>query len=446
MNDELNELDHGIFYKTCAILKAVIKNALVPIITLLISVSSVLVNSNISKIEQRLTDNNISNPEIQQLISHAYSWENWLMILFFSLLGLIGLVLLVEIFASIFESVNKVRLKNNVNTVKKSQKSLNGIYKKAKQNLKDLKRGVKDAYDDHVALMNVIGKHERILLQLGMYDLRLKFGRYVAQACAITKNFEYTLKAYTDYLGWTSILIGKGKQGKRYVEKAVSILNERIESYNNAKQLDESQLADLFNCYYYLARCKRHIATTYYARPYLTDSEIQRYMDEARNHVDSMREVNDKLGGKYDEKIKTMLNGIEYNQNLFTFETLHYSDNLNQSQKDDYYRELTKLLDVLQANRKESQTIHDNHRLVKDDSLLYRVTDSIVKFVKAQPHPTSEQLALSASLEGELTAYLDEMNKILNKNIYFDEAMEVYTEEVLEILGENLESNNYLRG
>ncbi len=440
MREELNELEHGVFYRTCEILKAVVKNALVPIITLLISVSSVLVNSNISKIEQRLTESNVNDPALQEMIKNAYSWEKWLMLLFFALLGLIGLVLLVEIGVSLYESANQVKLKNNVNTVKKSQKSLNGIYKQAQINLKDLRKGKTGAYDDYVALTDVIAKHNRILLQLGMYNLRIKFGKFLVNANKYTDNFEHRIKAYVDYLGWTYILIGQGEKGRRCIEYAVKFLQDALEH--------ETDKQKKFDYNYYLARCYRHLSTTYYSKPYMTDKEITGFMAESRKYVTEMRSLAVDLPAKCQEKITTMLNGIEYNQNLFDYCSLHYGKNMTQKQKQEYFDELCRLRKVLEQNRAESIEIKDYHRLVKDDSLLYSVCESLVTYLRdccanctSQEKQKTYALQLS-EVEKDMPVYIDEMNEIIGKNIYFDEAMEVYTEEVLDVLEDRLISND----
>lgn len=63
------------------------------------------------------------------------------------------------------------------------------------------------------------------MLQLEQHHIRIRLGRYVAK---YTNNEIQQIKAYTDLIGWTYILLGDNRRGHEAISTAINIINNRI--------------------------------------------------------------------------------------------------------------------------------------------------------------------------------------------------------------------------
>ncbi len=267
------------------------------------------------------------------------------------------------------------------------------------------------------AVYNVIYKNissfQRILLQLEQHSLRIKLGKYVV---ACTNNIDEAIDAYVDYLGWTNILLGDNKKGFEYIEKGLELINYKIDDCKDSGDNEGY-------CKYVLlkARALRHMGTTYYTYKSKDDNFVEKSLKEALELCE-IKEVKEYFETHDNIKYDKMVFGIKYNQYLLQYFELKTNKDLGEKE----IKNLKRNIEVL-----EEDVVKDNdkHRLVKVETLknqvdrLYIATQSI-----------AEQKEDMKVWSNNFEANAKTIEKVLNENIYFDEAMEVYIYQKIQNL------------
>lgn len=97
------------------------------------------------------------------------------------------------------------------------------------------------------------------MLQLEQHHIRIRLGRYVAK---YTNNEIQQIKAYTDLIGWTYILLGDNRRGHEAISTAINIINNRIGA---SGEIPDGMTMERYYDYLFLkVRALRHLGTTYY--------------------------------------------------------------------------------------------------------------------------------------------------------------------------------------
>ena len=259
---------------------------------------------------------------------------------------------------------------------------------------------------------------QRILLQLEQHSLRIKLGKYVIK---YSDDIDQVIAAYVDFLGWTNILLGDVKKGLDYVKVGMEYIDYKLSQ--SAKGSDDYYKYALLK-----ARALRHIGTTYYTYKTSKDTFVKESLKEALELLDNEEAIkyfdsHPKKKGAYEK----MMFGLKYNDLLYDY----YIAIAKKDKSSETLNKITKEVNDLLKNVDGHDV--DDHRLVK-----------ILTF-KNQVERNQMVLSNSSSKEDydawwkEYKHDLVEIESILNKNIYFDEAMEVYIYQKIQGLYYNVE-------
>lgn len=262
----------------------------------------------------------------------------------------------------------------------------------------------------HKVLVKGIFDIERILLQLEQHNTRIKLGKYVAMY-AVSETDQ--IRGYIDLIGWTYILIGNGDKGVQAINNGINLIDALLSK--KSPSLSESERNELL---YLKARAYRHLGSTYYTYKYRHPIEDLEKSRAALEQIDR-----DSFGAvKYDK----MLDGIKNNEWLCMFyDYIHKGSSC--------YQDIDLVENVLEqvessiaeiCARNDSE--QDKHRLLKLYSLKSQIT-------KALDVNGVRRLDME-----EMLSDLREMENVLVSNIYFDDAMEVYINEKVQIVFENV--------
>lgn len=259
---------------------------------------------------------------------------------------------------------------------------------------------------------------QRILLQLEQHNLRIKLGKYVIK---YSDNIDEVIAAYVDFLGWTNILLGDVKKGLDYVNIGLEYINYKLDT-------SEKESDDYYKYALLKARALRHIGTTYYTYKTPKDTFVKESLKEAIELLENEKAI--KYFDQHQSKkgaYEKMMFGLKYNDLLYDY----YIAIAKKDKSGDTLNSITKKVNQLLKDVDGHDV--DDHRLVK-----------ILTF---KNQVERNQMILSNGLtEKEYIAWWDEykhdlieIEKILNKNIYFDEAMEVYIYQKIQGLYYNVE-------
>lgn len=263
----------------------------------------------------------------------------------------------------------------------------------------------------------------RILLQIEQHNARIKLGEYVTYFS--TDEVE-RIKGYMDLIGWSYVLLGD-KKGYAAIFTAIDIIENRIGKELN-KEAPKGMSQEEYEQYLFLkARAYRHLGSTYYT---FKDIDVGHYCNEALKVLEVLK------SNGFDKSKKSMyenmLYGVENNlylYNLYKFISDNKRENGNGDTRklDETRRNVEKAIEDLSALPKEEQ---DNHRMLKLLSLKCQINKvfSVIKKEKMDIDGTN--------------ADLKKIEATLAKNIYFDDAMEVYTNQKVQLLFE--ETKNIL--
>ena len=263
----------------------------------------------------------------------------------------------------------------------------------------------------------------RILLQIEQHNARIKLGEYVTYFS--TDEVE-RIKGYMDLIGWSYVLLGD-KKGYAAIFTSIDIIENRIGKELN-KEAPKGMSQEENEQYLFLkARAYRHLGSTYYT---FKDIDVGHYCNEALKVLEVLK------SNGFDKSKKSMyenmLYGVENNlylYNLYKFISDNKRENGNGDTRklDETRRNVEKAIEDLSALPKEEQ---DNHRMLKLLSLKCQINKvfSVIKKEKMDIDGTN--------------ADLKKIEATLAKNIYFDDAMEVYTNQKVQLLFE--ETKNIL--
>ena len=294
---------------------------------------------------------------------------------------------------------------------------------------------------------------QRVLLELEQYKLRIKFGEYLVK---YSSNIDQVIAGYVDFLGWTYILEGKVNKGKEYVKQGIQFINAKIE---NAKA-DPEGYPEGFNVHRYeilKARALRHLGTTYYTYKGKNYDEVDSCLVEAiklmktpffmevlpkalKDSIENDKLIREKgeleedkdsqltadlkkMNGDYDK----MIFGLKYNHLLLKFYKYSKSREKSPEELDYIENEINKLYKDMQ-NRDV-----DSHRAVKILTLKNQISRN--QMILGDKESRIQAYKSYNKYKGDLLR----IEKILNGNIYFDEAMEVYIYQKVQCLYRDVE-------
>jgi len=259
---------------------------------------------------------------------------------------------------------------------------------------------------------------QRILLQLEQHNLRIKLGKYVIK---YSEDIDQVIAAYVDFLGWTNILLGDVKKGLDYVRVGMEYIDYKLSHTEKG--------SDAYYKYIVLkARALRHIGTTYYTYKTSKDTFVKESLQEALKLLDNEEAV--KYYDEHPDKkgsYEKMMFGLKYNDLLYDY----YVALENKDKSGDTLNSIClKVNDLLKS---VDGCEVDDHRLVK----ILTFKNQVERNVMVLSGDLSD--AQYDSWWKEYKRDLFEIEKILNKNIYFDEAMEVYIYQKIQGLYYNVE-------
>ena len=271
-------------------------------------------------------------------------------------------------------------------------------------------------YEIAQKLIQRIFEMNRILLQLEQHNTRIKLGKYVAYH---TNDFVEEVKAYMDLIGWSYILLGENKKGFSAIFTAINLIEAKIGT--DGKIPDKMSEQEYYDLLFLKIRAYRHLGTTYYTYKDINSLE---YCNKALELLSPEL----KKGLNNDSAFENMKCGV-YN-NLYLAQLY---ENIKNAKNKGKFRieELKHTLELIEKDLDEIQQIpeekKDKHRIIKLLSLKCQVNKAL------SVSEESEEIDL---LETEKD--LKFIEDVLNKNIYFDDAMEVYANQKVQLIFEEV--------
>jgi len=296
-------------------------------------------------------------------------------------------------------------------------KAYNGIYKVMSH------YDLENNFEISQNLIKRIFDMNRILLQLEQHNYRIKLGHFVAR---FASKEEDQIRAYMDLIGWSHILLGS-KKGYDAINNAINLIESRIGT--DLKPLaPEGMDQDFYENYLFLkARAYRHLGSTYYTYKHV-DAEY--YCNKALEVLETLQDAGFDLKRKAD--YENMMFGVKNNyylHQLYKFISETRKGHADVNDLNATLQAVNRAIDGLSALPKEKQ---DQHRMLKLLSLKCQINKAI-----------SVSTAKSMDIE-ESARNLRIIESTLSKNIYFDDAMEVYSNQKVQLVLE--ETKNIILG
>jgi len=295
---------------------------------------------------------------------------------------------------------------------------------------------------------------ERILLQLEQHELRVKLGKYVVK---YSTDIDKTIHAYVDYLGWTYVLLDKNSKGFQAIQNGLHLIDYKIntskdghEKYcelkKEGKEIPEViQKQHVDYCEYTLqkARALRHLGTTYYTYRSFKDNFVKTSFEKEKLGQKGVWNYNNTVNPyvkfklaeglalmeeesiieyfsetlKKRETYSKMVFGLKYNDLLYDYYVAVYKND----QSIETYVNINNQLNALIEEIDKSE-FKDNHRLIKILTLKNQLKHKIYN----QQDEAGVKIEGADEWDKLLAKDLKTIESVLNQNIYFDEAMEVY--------------------
>lgn len=307
---------------------------------------------------------------------------------------------------------------------------------------------------------------ERILLQLEQHDLRIKLGKYIVK---YSTNIDKTIHAYVDYIGWSNVLLGKNEKGFVAIQSGLDLIEYKIKSTKpghlkyielskegkEIPELIEKQHVEYCENTLQKARALRHFGTTYYTYRSYNDpfvkskvkkNQVWNYENTVNPFVktkllSAIKLMSEESVVEYynrTEKLKEtyfkMIFGLKYNDILYDYYVALYKND----ESIETFINLAQKLDML-----EDEVDHcgfgDNHRLIKILTLKNQLKHKIINKGTLKTTARREKEIVD-QWNVQLSKDLKVIEKVLNKNIYFDEAMEVYVCQKIRKLYTDIEA------
>lgn len=271
-------------------------------------------------------------------------------------------------------------------------------------------------YEIAQKLIQRIFEMNRILLQLEQHNTRIKLGKYVAYH---TNNFVEEVKAYMDLIGWSYILLGENKKGFSAILTAINLIEAKIGT--DGKIPEGMTEKEYYNLLLLKVRAYRHLGTTYYTYKDINSLE---YCKKALELLTPEFQK----GLQDDVAFENMKCGV-YN-NLYLANLYENIKNVKNKGK---FRigELEETLKLIEKDLEEIKQIpeekRDKHRIIKLLSLKCQVSKALSVCEEKVDFNTTET-----------EKDLEFIESVLNKNIYFDDAMEVYANQKVQLIFEEV--------
>lgn len=271
------------------------------------------------------------------------------------------------------------------------------------------------AYKVHKIVYKNIKDLRRILLQLEQHQLRIKLGKYIVK---YSFDIYEQINSYIDDIGWTHILLGDNKKGTEVINMAINLIDYKLKGLKIDVLTTEEQ-AEYYDLLLLKARALRHLGTTYYTYKSIGKKVID-YLNEAL-------EICNEIGCKQyfltttkenKKKYCSMVQGIEYNIMLFEYYEHLKNHDLADAEFKKMYLRVNEMIDELLELKKDDMI--DKHRLVK-----------LLTF-RSQIYNEISDVDFKNENENTLESDLFTIEKVLNGNIYFDEALEAYLYQKVE--------------
>lgn len=271
------------------------------------------------------------------------------------------------------------------------------------------------AYKIAQAIIDEIFSINRVLLQLEQHHIRIRLGKYVAK---YTNSEILQIRAYTDLIGWTYILLGNNSKGHEAIGTAISIIDNRI---GDSGKIPDGMSMDKFYEYLFLkVRALRHLGTTYYTYKNIDSYSYLEQAMEILNKYDFERNFRDKAA------LENMRFGILNNMYLSMFYKFVEKDDKDKRGLEDIKNMLIDVEKSIAELNSLPSDKQDKHRFVKLTALKCQLT-------KALDVCGLKKLDVEA-----VERDMERVENILNKNIYFDDAIEVYINQKVQLLYEKV--------
>ncbi len=259
----------------------------------------------------------------------------------------------------------------------------------------------------------------RILLLVEQHQNRIKLGRFIAY---FTNNEEEQIKAYLDLIGWSYILIGDNKKGFNAILTAINIIESRIGTdYDDTvpKGIDKKQF---YNYLFLKVRAYRHLGSTYYTYKSI---DALFYCQKALKLLDTK---GFKEGLNDDAKFASMRCGVTNNLYLSYF--YKFVRDTRRGKGD-----IESLKTTLNGVEKDIEEIYGDGNKSSDQHRLIKLLTLKCQLEKALDISGAKKLDLK-----EFGKNMERIENVLNKSIYFDDAMEVYTNQKIQLLFEEVKN------
>ena len=296
-------------------------------------------------------------------------------------------------------------------------KAYNGIYKVMSP------YDLENNFEISQNLVRRIFDMNRILLQLEQHNYRIKLGHFVARYAS---KEEDQIKAYMDLIGWSHILLGS-KKGYEAVNNAINIIESRIGAKLSPKA-PEGMDQDFYEHYLLLkARAYRHLGSTYYTYRHV---DAEHFCNKSLEVLATLEQAGFHERHKADfENMEFGVKNNYYLHQLYKFISQSRKGHADVNDLNKTLEAVNRAIDGLSALPKEKQ---DQHRMLKLLSLKCQIN-------KAVSVVTAESMDIKESEQN-----LKIIESTLSKNIYFDDAMEVYSNQKVQLVFE--ETKNIIIG
>lgn len=280
------------------------------------------------------------------------------------------------------------------------------------------------AYKAVLFISEAFKEFDKILLHAEQYQLRIEFGKYLADFGSTDVDRQ---KAYIDYQGWTYAMQGKIRESKA----AINIGIQLIEKYLKRTDLEDKDRAASME---YLMRAYRHLGSS---RDALENYPEQAIIDLNKG-LDALGEYKKTFEKTpYESRICPNEAGINYGiacATLNRFKLKFGKDVIAKSfykDLDDGYKLVTDYLEMC-------KDFNEQHRYVKFLILQSSYIDLVVQFKNefaTYGYPLLKSLALNTSKALEhMRDALAKSNEVLSENIYTDEAIEQLINQRVKLL------------
>lgn len=279
------------------------------------------------------------------------------------------------------------------------------------------------AYKIHTIAYKNIKDLRRILLQLEQHQLRIKLGNYIVK---YSFDILEQINSYIDDIGWTHILLGDNKKGTEVIKMAINLIDYKLKGIE-IDGLSEDEKEYYYNLLMLKARALRHLGTTYYTYKSI-GKKVGDYLKDALEICNEPGCKQYFLTSTKENKKKycSMAEGIEYNIMLFEYYEHLKNHDLSDNEFKKMYFRVNDMIDELMELKKDD--IIDKHRLVKLLTFRSQIYNEIV------------DSSFKNENENTLDSDLMTIEKVLNGNIYFDEALEAYLYQKIEKIYDDVNS------